>query len=281
DYAQVRTPNTLHDWLNHQRHAIRWEKDGVESSVAIHAANGLAFVLNGKIDGNAIGDAPTQVMGGLVGSLLLPQPPTKARVIGLGTGSTAGWLGALPDIEHVDVVELERAILHVAEVCTPVNHDVLRNSRVHIQIADAREVLLTTRERYDLVFSEPSNPYRAGVASLFTREYYRAIADRLQPGGVFLQWVQAYEVDGKTIRTIYATLAQVFPNIETWELGQNDLLLIASAQPLAHDATQLRARIAQEPYRSALLHAWRATDLEGVLAHFIAQPGFAKASAAQ
>ena len=106
------------------------------------------------------------------------EPVKTAMVIGLGTGSTAGWLGALPDIERVDVVELEPAILHVADVCAPVNRDVLDNPKVAITIADAREVLLTTPRRYDLVFSEPSNPYRAGIASLFTQEFYEAVRDR-------------------------------------------------------------------------------------------------------
>jgi hypothetical protein len=169
----------------------------------------------------------------------------------------------------------------VAEVCAPVNHDVLQNPRVHIRLADAREVLLTSPDRYDVIFSEPSNPFRAGVASLFTREYYRAALARLQPDGVFLQWVQAYEVDGATVRTIYATLAQVFPEVETWELGHNDLLLVASAKPLAHDATLLRTRMAEEPYRTALLRAWRAVDLEGVFAHFVATSELARGIAHQ
>ena len=125
-------------------------------------------------------------------------------VIGLGTGSTAGWLGAVPAIDRVDVVELEPLILEVARACAPVNQNVLDNPKVHVTIGDARETLLTTRDRYDLIASEPSNPYRAGIASLFTQEYYRAAADRLNDDGVFVQWVQAYEIDTPTLRTIYA-----------------------------------------------------------------------------
>ena len=154
-------------------------------------------------------------MRGLLGALSHPNP-RRALVIGLGTGSTAGWLGAVPSIERVDVVELEPLILEVARACAPVNHDVLNNPKVHITIGDARETLLTTRDRYDVIASEPSNPYRAGIASLFTQEYYRAAADRLTDDGVFVQWVQAYEIDTPTLRTIYATLASVFPQVETW-----------------------------------------------------------------
>ena len=114
-------------------------------------------------------------------------------------------------MERTDVVELEPAILDVARLCAPVNRRALDNPRVHVTTGDAREVLMTGRGQYDLVFSEPSNPYRAGIASLFTREFYQAVDSRLSPDGLFLQWVQAYEVDERTIATILATLATVFP----------------------------------------------------------------------
>jgi spermidine synthase len=273
------SPQALRRWMNRARREILWETDGVESSVAIDTSNGFAFVVNGKIDGNIRGDAPTQVMGGLVGALLHPQP-RSAMVIGLGTGSTAGWLGAVPGIERVDVVELEPAILRVARECTPVNRDVLSNPKVHIAIGDAREALLTGSAKYDLVFSEPSNPYRAGIASLFTEEYYRAVRARLRAGGLFLQWVQAYNVDSTAVRTVYATLGAVFPAVETWELARNDLLLVASESEVVHDVAALRSRVAQEPYRSALSVAWRAIDVEGFFAHHVAGPSMARAIAA-
>jgi spermidine synthase len=267
--------SALRAWMNNERRGVRWEADGVESSVALSNSEGWAFIVNGKIDGSARGDAATQVMGGLVGGILHPSPKS-ALVIGLGTGSTAGWLGSVPGIERVDVVELEPVIRAVAGACRSVNRDVLQNPKVHIIIGDAREVLLTSRQTYDIIFSEPSNPYRAGIASLFTREYYEAIASRLAPEGLFLQWLQAYNVDGQAVRTIYATLASTFPVIDTWELAANDLLLIASREPTAYDAAKLRARIAEEPYRSALALAWRAVDLEAVLGHFVASASFAR-----
>jgi spermidine synthase len=272
------TTNETLDWINSQRRFVGWATDGVESSVALSAANGLAFIVNGKTDGNARGDAATQVMGGLVGAILHAQP-RRALVIGLGTGSTAGWLAAIPSIQRVDVVELEPAILEVARACTPVNHDVLANPKVHIVIGDARELLLTTPQRYDIIFSEPSNPYRAGVASLFTREFYAAAAARLANDGIFLQWLQAYEVDGQTVRTAYATLASVFPTVETWFTHPVDLLLVASLQPIVYDVAALRARVQQEPFKSALANTWRTTDLEGFLAHYVAGASLTRAIA--
>ena len=208
-------------------------------------------------------------MLGLLAALRHPAP-RRTLVIGLGTGSSAGWLGAIKTIERVDVVELEPLVLDVARACVPVNRDVLANPKVRVTIGDAREMLLTTRDRYDIIASEPSNPFRAGIASLFTVEYYRAAADRLTDDGVFAQWVQGYEIDAPTLRTIYATLAAVFPQVETWQTSGGDLALLASKRPGGYHAAALRARITEAPFKDALRDAWRAVDLNGLLAHYVA-----------
>lgn len=267
-------------FLSASRAGIAWEHEGVESSVALSDEDGLSFIVNGKVDGNTIGDAPTQVMSGLLGALLHPEP-RSSLVIGLGTGSTAGWLGLVPGMERVDVVEIEPAILEVARRCHDVNANVMNNPKVHTSIGDAREVLLTTRQRYDIIFSEPSNPYRAGISSLFTREFYQAAKQRLAEGGLFLQWLQAYEVDALTVQSAYATLSSEFAAVETWQLQTGDLLLVASSKPLSHDLAKLRSRIAQEPYRGVLHAVWRTDELEGVLAHLIGNAELARLAASR
>src|SRR5947208_2891636 len=260
--ATFTAPADLRRLLEDRRRRIVWEAYG--------------FLINGKKDGNAIGDAPTQVMLGLIGALRHPHPRT-ALVIGLGTGSTAGWLAQIPSIERVDVIELEPAVVHVAEVCSPVNHDVLRDPKVHLVLGDGREFLLTTRATYDLIVSEPSSPYRAGIASLFTREFYQAAARRLAEGGIFSQWVQAYEVDPQTVRTIYATLGDVFPVVESWEVQLGDLLLTGRRQAEPDDLTRLTTVVEAEPYRSALALLWGVAGVEGLYSGFIADGRLAAA----
>jgi spermidine synthase len=272
--------NELQRWINDERRTVVWERDGRESSVALVAITDLSFIVNGKSDGAAREDAGTQVMSGMIAALLHSNP-SEALVVGLGTGSSAGWLGAIPAMRRVDVVELEPVVLEVARACGAVNAGVLTNPKVHIAIGDAREVLLTSRHQYDLIVSEPSNPYRAGIASLFTREFYLAARERLRPGGIFAQWVQSYAVHPDTMRTVYATLTSVFPHVQTWWTTAGDLMLIASARPLAVDMDVLRTRIAAEPYQSALRNAFRRTTAEGFIAHLTASEDFARAAAAQ
>jgi spermidine synthase len=277
--VSIASPNQLRNWIGLTERGVAWGRDGVESSVAlVMQPRGYAFIVNGKSDGSARGDAATQVVLGLVGAIVNPNA-RRALTIGLGTGSTAGWLGAIPAMERVDVVELEPLVVDVARACTPVNHDMLRNAKVHITIGDAREWLLTATNQYDVIASEPSNPFRAGVASLFTREYYRAAIDRLSADGVFVQWLQAYEIDARTLRTVYATMGSVFPHVETWQLGRSDFALVAAKRPLVYSAHALAARIGEEPFKTALGVAWRAIDLNGFLAHYLAGNALTRAIA--
>jgi spermidine synthase len=268
--------NGIRRWRLDTRREILWEAEGLESSVAISGADGFSFLVNGKADGNIIGDASTQVMLGLVGAILHPRPRT-AMVIGLGTGSTAGWLAEAPGMERVDVAELEPAIMEVARRCAPANFNALQNPKLKIHLGDARELLLTSRARYDLIVSEPSNPYRAGIASLFTREYYLAAAERLTSGGIFSQWLQGYEVDTDTVLTVCATLRSVFPYVQIWRTLNSDMIFLCSKEKITYEVDSLRRKIQSHPYQEALLRIWGGGDLETFFAHHIANESFTRA----
>ena len=257
------------DWMARERRTLVWDADGRESSIALYAETDLSLIVNGKSDGTARADAGTQVMSGLLPAFFRPNAKTCA-VVGLGTGTTAGWLASIPTMERVDVIELEPVVVDAAREYAAVNRAFHKNPKVHMHLGDAREIVVTSRNRYDVIFSEPSNPYRAGIASLYTREWYTAAAGRLTEDGIFAQWMQTYAADADTIRTVYATLSTVFPYVETWWTTRGDLLLIAARKPLVHDVAMLRRRMNAEPFRSAIHLAWRVETLEGVFAHFLA-----------
>jgi predicted membrane-bound spermidine synthase len=274
------SPNKWVSWTRARQRSVVWEGDGVESSVALEAdVDGYAFIVNGKSDGSLIADAGTQVMLGMLGPILNPAA-RRTLVIGLGTGSSAGWLAAVPSMERVDVVELEPLIVDVAKACTVANHDVLHNPKIHLSIGDAREWLLLTPEHYDVIASEPSNPFRAGVASLFTREYYKAAEARLTQDGLFLQWIQSYEIDPRTLRTIYATMASVFPHVESWQTSPYDLVLIGARHPMAYQSSVITNVIGQEPFRTALRGTWHTTTLNGLFSHYVGGNAVTQAIAA-
>ena len=269
------TPNQAKELLHSQRRDLLWEADGVEASIGVSKDDALSFIINGKCDGNIKGDAGTQVMAGLLAGLFHPNP-IRTAVVGLGTGSTAGWLAAIPSVERVDVMELEPLVAKFTAQCALANQNIMQNPKLHLMIGDARETLLTLRDPYDIIVSEPSNPYRVGIANLYTREYYEAARARLRPGGLFVQWLQTYNVDYRTVSIFYATFHSVFPHVETWQSQSGDLLLIGSQEPMVYDVTALRGRLKQSPFHEAVAQVWRTDDLEGVFSHYVGNDGFPK-----
>lgn len=267
-YLDEMDRNQILNWKNYMRNRIIWEKDGIEGSVAIQASDGLCFMVNGKNDGNAIDDAGTQVMASLIGAILHPKPE-NGLVIGLGTGTSAGWLAQVPTMKKVDVVEIEPAILEVAKLSAPVNFDVLNHPKVNVLFGDGREFVQTSKQQYDIIVSEPSNPYRAGVASLYTREFYRSVKKRMTDEGYFSQWVQGYSVDSGTVRTIIATLSSEFDNVEIWFTSYADLLFVCSDNHKPISLPMLQNKIAGEPFQTALGNVWGVTGVEGFLGAFI------------
>ena len=273
-------PNDARNQAHRYRRLLLWDADGRESSVGLMGGDDISFIVNGKSDGSARGDSGTQVMGGMIGAFLHPNPRT-AFVIGLGTGSTAGWLASVPTMQRVDVGELEPIVLRVAEECAAVNQNVMKQKNVNVAIADARELLLAGRGTYDIIFSEPSNPYRAGIASLFTKEFYSAASKRLSRDGIFLQWVQAYDIDAATLRTIYGTLLTTFAHVDTFWTTRGDLVLVATRQPLTYDIDAIRRKMLQPGYGPAIHNAWRVESAEGFLSHFVANEKIARALGSQ
>jgi spermidine synthase len=276
------TPNELRGWENRMRHRVEREFEGRESSVAATSADdGYSLMVNGKSDGSTLSDAPNQIMLGLLGALLHPHP-MRACVVGLGTGTTAGWLAEVEGMQRVDVVELEPAVADLAtNYFAAVNRNVLSKPNVHLTIGDGREVLLVAGASYDLIASEPSNPYRAGVASLYTRDFYQAVQRRLAPGGIFTQWVQGYDVDAPTIRLVYATLSSVFPYVETWSTQPGDMLFVCYQEAPSYSVEQLRQRVQLEPFAEALKRIWLTNSAEGVISHYVASPALAREIQAQ
>lgn len=269
----------LETWQRNAQRSLVQEYDGRETSVAVVGGMQYAFLTNGKSDGSAVGDAGTQVMLGITGAILHPHPQ-NACVVGLGTGTTAGWLADVPGMQRVDVLELEEEIRKVAVFFDPVSRNAMKHPRVNNITGDAREFLLTKGENYDLIVSEPSNPCRAGVANLYTREFYTNASQRLTKDGIFCQWLQGYEVEPATINTVITTLKQVFPKVEVWATQSVDMLLICSNNDTPWSLESLRQRVKQEPMAEALRRFWKTDTAEGFLTGCVANSDYCAAIAA-
>ncbi|MEM9189918.1 MAG: hypothetical protein AAGF12_12120 [Myxococcota bacterium] len=200
---------------------------GVDSTVTVRQAGGDRLLqIDGKVDASGQGDATTQVLVGLLPALLT-STPKRALVIGLGTGATADAVRTVPDVEWVEVAELVDGVRWAAPFFARWNGDVLEDERVSVRPVDGTLLLRHSDERFDLIVSEPSNPWVSGMGDLFSREAFEAAKGRLNEGGVFAAWFHVYSTDLDIVRSIVATFAEVFPDASLWELerGQDYMLV--------------------------------------------------------
>jgi len=226
-YDTSKTHLTVEEWAN--SFDILYARDGLNASISVAAGEDyLALRTNGKVDaGNR--DVETQLFAGHLGAVFHPAP-RRVLVIGFGSGMTVAALSRYPEIEHITCVEIEPGIIEAAPLLERLNHGVLRDPRVTVVLDDARNFLLTTRDSYDLIVSEPSNPWIAGVAALFTDEYYQAARARLRPGGMLVQWVQGYAIFPDDLLMVMGTVAGQFESVSLWRGEEPDFLLLARTE---------------------------------------------------
>ena len=196
---------------------------------------------------------------------LLSERRETALVIGYGSGVTAGSLLQHP-FEHVDVVEISPAVLGAHPVFAPFNHDALADPRVEVFAEDGRNFLRTVPRRYDVITSEPSNPWLAGIGALFTEEFFRDVRERLAPGGVACIWVHTSEQSEEAVELVLRTLSAVFPSVSAVRATPTgtDLVLLARAEPGAPDFAELERRF-DEPAVHADLERIGAFNLASIL----------------
>lgn len=220
--------------------SILFEKDGKTATVhLVKYTEALSLRTNGKSDGSVNMD-PNGVRGTdeitmvLTGALPLAlKPETKsAAVIGIGTGLTTHTLLQSLAIERVDTVEIEAAMAQAARGFRPRNSGAFADPRGTIRIDDAKTYFSSANRRYDLIVSEPSNPWVSGVSSLFTREFYRRVRSHLNPDGLLVQWIQLYEIDASLVATILRALGEEFPHYAVFAASDHDLLIVAAQHPV-------------------------------------------------
>ena len=210
---------------------LLYYREGASSTVSVKRLTGTnTLAVDGKVDASNRGDMLTQKLIAHL-PLLVHDRPEQVAVIGLGSGATAGAALSHP-VSRVDVIEISPEVVAASAFFTTENRDALKDPRLHLIVGDGRSHLQLSRTQYDVIISEPSNPWIAGVSALFTRQFFEAARARLAPGGVLCQWANAYNISEADLRSIVRTFQTVFPDGTIWLVGGDDVLLMASDGPL-------------------------------------------------
>ena len=184
---------------------------------------------------------------------LIPPRPGKVLVIGCGAGVTAGAVSIDPDVEHETIAEIEPLVPSVvSKYFGEQNFRVVENPKVHIRVDDARHFLLTTKETFDAITSDPLDPWVKGAAMLYTREFFEIVKSHLNPGGAVTLFVQLYESNTEAVKSEIATFFEAFPNGIVWGNTNNgagyDLVLLGQAQPTRIDVDAIQRKLQRPEY---------------------------------
>ena len=210
---------------------LLYYRDGATATVSVKRVTGsLALAIDGKVDASTAGDMLTQKLLAQL-PLLLHGSAREVAIIGLGSGITAASALTHP-IDRLDVLEIAPEVVEASRLFATAGAGPLDDSRTRVLVADARTHMALSARRYDVIVSEPSNPWMAGVASLFTREFFVSARSHLEPRGVICQWVNTYDISTTDLQSVVATFADVFPHVTLWLVGDGDLMLIGSPDPL-------------------------------------------------
>jgi len=231
---------------------------GREATVTVRrdAVGGVLLQIDGKIDAASGGATPTQTLVGVVPAVLCAQP-RNVLVIGLGSGITVDAVRDVPGVVHVDVTEILPEVIDAARTLfSAANHDVLAASNVRVLRQDASLYLRGSLARYDVIVSQPSNPWVTGMADLFTVETFAAARDRLNPGGAMAVWFHTYSTDGATVASLLATFRVVFPRCVLVEMAAGeDYMVVGLADPVGIDVDTVTERLAASRLAAQLARA--------------------------
>jgi spermidine synthase len=237
------------------QYKVLYQGEGMNSSVAVtlidHGVRN--FHVSGKIEASSEPqDMRLQRMLGHIPALVHPEPKA-VLVVGCGAGVTAGSFLKHPSVERIVICEIEPLIPRVvAEHFADENYGVVKDAKVKVIYDDARHFIRTTREKFDVITSDPINPWVKGAATLYTREYFELCKSRLNPGGVITQWVPLYESNEAAVKSELATFFEVFPDATVWSndvegLGY-DIVLLGQEGPLTIDVDRLQERLGRHDH---------------------------------
>jgi spermidine synthase len=249
-----------------KRMQLLYYRDGRSATISVDETGQARFL---RYDGKTVAstdpvDMASQLLLGHL-PMLLHRAPRDILVLDLGTGLTLASVSRYP-VQRIDVVEPEPAVAQAARLFDRYTRNVLGDSRVHLIFGDGRNRLLAVPKQYDVVISEASDMWVAGAGSQATREFYRIVGARLNPGGIFAQSIRTQGLLPDDLDYLAATFHSVFPHMQIWTSAPGNLIFLGTRDPVAWDYARLQNHLAQTQGVAADLNSmgiWRPFALFG------------------
>jgi len=225
---------------------IIFYEEGVNATVAVTQSLSdstlKSLIINGKPDASTYFDMPTQVLLGQIPMMLHPNPK-KVFVVGFGSGTTIGSILTHP-VEKVICAEISKEVINAASFFTKENNNCSNDKRLSLINEDALTLLKLSKDKYDVIISEPSNPWIAGIGTLFSKEYFQKCLDRMNDDGIMVQWFHVYDTDDSIVQLVLNTFSSVFPYAQIWNSVSNDIILVGSKKNIQLNIKSLETKFA-------------------------------------
>ena len=260
-----------------QDRRLLYAKEGMTATVTAWDLRGERFMrVNGKVVASSQGkDLRSHSLLAHL-PLLLHEDPQQVLLIGLGCGISLGAALCHP-IAAIDCVELSPEVVEATELFSEVNQNALADPRTRMIVGDGRNHLALSEGRYDVIISQPSSLWIAGMVDLFTREFFHDCRQKLAPGGLVGVWLQAYALEPEDVQTIVATFADAFPYMSMWELMPGiDYLLVGSASPVEVGLDRLATRLDRPGVRRDLARSGGGDALDVLCSYVMGDQGIKK-----
>lgn len=232
-------PEKWGKYLGRSTDFVFW-KDDPNTSVGIGASMykgqelSRTIFINGKSDGNTNGDSFTTLMLAHIPGLLATKLDNVC-VIGFGTGETIGNLTLYPEVARIDVAEISHALIKNSYLFDEYNYNASASPKVHFNEMDAFRFLEGTNHGFDLIVSEPSNPWVAGIENLYSKEFYQIAKSKMNPDGLFIQWIHTYSFNDELFQMTLKTMGKQFPNLSVFQLRGGDIALLGALRPFTKE----------------------------------------------
>ncbi len=245
-------------------------KEGQLATVSVLQGRGgqKVLMINGKVDASSSTDLGTQLLVAHM-PLLLHKDPQNVLAIGLGSGITLGAILKHPQVKKVDMVEIEPAVVDGARFFSVENNNALSDPRTNMIVNDARNFVISTSEKYDVISAEPSNPWVSHSSTMFSKEVFELYKKIIKDDGIVMQWFHLYRMGNEDLKMIIKTFTSVFPHTTLWgKANSPDIILIGSPRPLSLDFREFSQRLKVEGVAQDLARI-ESSDIFQMLSYFL------------
>lgn len=249
-------PKSFDSFIDQRRNdidKILFYEEGVGGTIVVtKEGETVSLFTNGKGDAGSQGDLRTQINLAQT-PMILHQNPENVFVIGFGAGTTIGNVLTHPSVKKAKVAEISPSVIKASEHFNHINQEPLSDDRLTVIKDDGISALRLSAEKYDVIISQPSNPWSAGVGNLFTEEFFGDCKKKLKKGGILAQWFNLYEMSDETLKMIVRTVLEQYQHVELWQIGSSDLLMVCSEDQIKTDLDQLKENFekVREPLKMA------------------------------